>query len=81
LENLQHGLLNQAVDDTGDAEFPDSAIAPRDLGRFSSLTGIAESGGRAGPVAFDPLQIVSVASSNGTVRCHSLINCTVHIVP
>src|SRR6516164_5594457 len=31
LENLQHGLLNQAVDDTGDAEFSDPAIRLRDF--------------------------------------------------
>ena len=41
LENLQHGLLNQAVDDTGDAEFPDPAIRLRDFDPLNRLRPIA----------------------------------------
>jgi hypothetical protein len=37
LENLQHGLLNQAIDDTGDAEFPDSGIRLRDFNPLNRL--------------------------------------------
>ncbi|MCK1571751.1 hypothetical protein IVB09_08730 [Bradyrhizobium sp. 174] len=37
LENLQHGLLNQAVDNTGDAEFPDPAVRFRDFDPFDRL--------------------------------------------
>ncbi|WP_425364340.1 hypothetical protein [Bradyrhizobium barranii] len=37
MENLQHGLLNQAVDDTGDAEFPDPAIRLRDFNPLNRL--------------------------------------------
>src|SRR5262249_6192086 len=37
LQNLQHGLLDQSVDDTGDAEFPDPAVRFGYLDPFDRL--------------------------------------------